>query len=189
MRAPRTTRSAIPPAPSRPRSSESLSRVYPPSARLAAVRTVVQHERLMRYFAHEHLERVGPGAFRLSYRFPAPGRHRAYADVAPKDAGAQVLTGEVLVSRVVERDAPPPAPRTAASLALPRRLVVCARASRRPRPGDRRERSDPISRPASHSRRVQGLAAGAAGREGGHGGGGERGGELTVWTATLKTSS
>lgn len=97
----------------------------------------VQHERLMhlfivsddlRFFAHEHPERVGPGAFRLTFRFPAGGRYRVYADVAPKDAGAQVLTGEVLVSGLVVRDAPPaPAPRSAVSLALPEAGVPAGR--------------------------------------------------------------
>jgi hypothetical protein len=96
----------------------------------------VQHERLMhlfivrddlRYFAHEHPERVGPGDFRLRYRFPAPGRYRVYADVAPKDAGAQVLTGEVLVSGVVERDPTAPPPRSAAALALPEGGVPAGR--------------------------------------------------------------
>ncbi len=61
----------------------------------------VQHEKLMHlfvvrddlaYFAHEHPEMTSPGAFRLRYRFPAPGRYRIFADVAPKDAGAQVLS-------------------------------------------------------------------------------------------------
>jgi hypothetical protein len=81
----------------------------------------------LRYFAHEHPERVGPGAFRLSYVFPAPGRYRVYADVAPKDAGAQVLTGEVLVSGLVKPDPPPPASRSTASLALPEGGVPAGR--------------------------------------------------------------
>ncbi len=67
----------------------------------------VQHEKLMHlfvvredlaYFSHEHPEPAGPGLFRLSYRFPAPGRYRIFADVAPKDAGAQVLSAEVVVT-------------------------------------------------------------------------------------------
>jgi len=97
----------------------------------------VQHERLMHlflvrddlaFFAHEHPERVGPGTFRLRYRFPAPGRYLVYADVAPKDAGGQVLTGEVLVSGLVVRDAAPaPPPRSAVTLALPESGVAAAR--------------------------------------------------------------
>ena len=97
----------------------------------------VQHERLMhlfivsddlRFFAHEHPERVGPGTFRLSFRFPAPGRYRVYADVAPKDAGAQVLTGEVPVSGLVVADPPPEPPsRSAVSLSLPESGVVAGR--------------------------------------------------------------
>ena len=97
----------------------------------------VQHERLMHlfivrddlaFFAHEHPELVAPGTFRLKYRFPAPGRYRVYADVAPKDAGAQVLSGEVMVSGVVERDADPtPAPRSAVTLALPEGGVPAGR--------------------------------------------------------------
>ncbi len=45
------------------------------------------------FFAHEHPERAGPGtlpAARSASR--GPGRYRIFADVAPKDAGAQVLT-------------------------------------------------------------------------------------------------
>ena len=89
----------------------------------------VVHERLMHvfivrddleFFAHEHPERVGPGTFRLRFRFPTPGRYRVFADVAPKDAGAQILTAEVLVSGVVVRDAPQAPPsRSAASFSLP----------------------------------------------------------------------
>ena len=66
----------------------------------------VQHERLMHafivrddlaVFAHEHPELTGPGTFRLRWRFPEPGRYRIFADVAPKDAGSQVLSATVRV--------------------------------------------------------------------------------------------
>jgi hypothetical protein len=66
----------------------------------------MQHERLMHLFivrddlavfAHEHPELAGPGAFRLRYRFPRPGRYRVFADVAPRDAGGQVLSATVEV--------------------------------------------------------------------------------------------
>ena len=48
-------------------------------------------------FAHEHPEPAGPGVFRLRYRFPAPGQYRIFADVAPKDAGSQVLSTPLAV--------------------------------------------------------------------------------------------
>src|SRR5262249_34571763 len=90
------------------------------------------------FFAHEHPERVGPATFRLTTLFPAPGRYRVYADVAPKDAGAQVLSGEVLVSGLVVRDADPaPAPRSAVSLSLPEGGVPGGSARHGHRRGDR----------------------------------------------------
>ena len=64
------------------------------------------HEKLMHlflvrkdlaYFAHEHPELVSPGAFRLRYRFPAPGEYRLFADVAPRNAGSQVLVTKLRV--------------------------------------------------------------------------------------------
>ena len=76
------------------------------------------HERLMHlflvrrdlgYFAHEHPEIVAPGVFRLRYRFLAPGEWRLFADVAPRDAGDQVLQAAVTV-RPGEGDPPPPSP-------------------------------------------------------------------------------
>jgi hypothetical protein len=88
----------------------------------------VQHERLMHLFivssdrsrfAHEHPQPSGPGLFRLRYVFPAPGRYRVFADVAPKGAGSQVLSAVAEVGG----EAPPPAVRRApalrATLALP----------------------------------------------------------------------
>ncbi len=97
----------------------------------------VQHEKLMHvfvvredlaFFAHEHPELVGPGQFRLSYRFPAPGRYRIFADVAPKDAGAQMLSAVVSVGG----DPPaapvaPPAAETLAAIALPEQGVRSGR--------------------------------------------------------------
>jgi hypothetical protein len=61
------------------------------------------------YFAHEHPEYVAPGVFRLRYRFPAPGDYRLFADVAPKDAGSQVLSADLSV-RPGAADPPPPSP-------------------------------------------------------------------------------
>ena len=67
----------------------------------------VQHEKLMHLFvvrsdrtqfAHEHPELAAPGVFRLRYRFPAPGEYRLFADVAPRDAGAQVLLAKVTIA-------------------------------------------------------------------------------------------
>ncbi len=49
------------------------------------------------HFAHEHPEPASAGVFRLRYRFPAPGRYRLFADVAPRDAGSQVLATELIV--------------------------------------------------------------------------------------------
>ena len=49
------------------------------------------------YFAHEHPELVAPGVFRLRHRFLAPGDWRLFADVAPRDAGDQVLAAALTV--------------------------------------------------------------------------------------------
>lgn len=85
----------------------------------------IQHEKLMHLFvvssdlgrfAHEHPELSGPGVFRLRYRFPAPGRYRIFADVAPKDAGAQILSGTLDVGGA---DVPlPESPRTETHVAM-----------------------------------------------------------------------
>jgi len=78
------------------------------------------HERLLHlflvrkdlgYFAHEHPELVAPGIFRLTYRFPAPGEYRLFADVAPRDAGSQVLSTRVLVQPGAAPPAAPPSSR------------------------------------------------------------------------------
>ena len=99
----------------------------------------VVHERLMHvfivrddlaFFAHEHPERAGRGLFRLRFRFPAPGRYRVFADVAPKDAGAQILTGEVLVSGVVVRDAAAPSALAFGGLAHAPGRRACPRGAR-----------------------------------------------------------
>jgi hypothetical protein len=75
----------------------------------------MQHERLIHLFivredlavfAHEHPEPAGPGVFRLRYRFPRPGRYRVFADVAPRDAGAQVLSATVEVGGADAPDTP-----------------------------------------------------------------------------------
>ena len=89
----------------------------------------VQHEKLIHlflvredlaYFSHEHPDLAGPGLFRLRYRFPAPGRYRVFADVAPKDAGAQVLSAEVVVGgEPPPALAAPPPSATRAAMALP----------------------------------------------------------------------
>jgi YtkA-like len=55
-------------------------------------------------FAHEHPTPSGPGAFRIRYVFPSAGTYRVFADVAPRNAGSQILTGEVKVA------GPPPEP-------------------------------------------------------------------------------
>ena len=62
------------------------------------------------YFAHEHPDLVAPGVFRLPFRFPAPGDYRLFADVAPRDAGSQVLRAGLAVSPGPGEAAPPPAP-------------------------------------------------------------------------------
>jgi len=87
-----------------------------------------QHERLMhlfvvssdlRQFAHEHPVPAGPGVFRLRYTFPEPGEYRLFVDVAPKDAGSQVLSVPVTVGgRAIARGGVPE-PTLRASLALP----------------------------------------------------------------------
>lgn len=73
----------------------------------------VAHEKLMHLFlvrqdlgvfAHEHPAPSGPGAFRLGYVFPSAGTYRVFADVAPRNAGSQILVGEIKVA------GPPPEP-------------------------------------------------------------------------------
>ena len=94
----------------------------------------LQHERFMHLFvvsedladfAHEHPQPAGSGVFRLTYRFPRPGRYRLYADVAPKDAGSQILSALVSVGAAAPGSAPSPAAvptptaRTRVALTLP----------------------------------------------------------------------
>src|SRR4029450_2634796 len=91
-------------------------------------------------FSHEHPEPAGRGVFRLTHRFPRPGRYRLFADVAPKDAGSQVLSTVIPVgppaagSSVSPSPAPSPVQRTKVALTLPggglfagRTVVVTAR--------------------------------------------------------------
>jgi hypothetical protein len=90
----------------------------------------LQHEKLMHLFivrddlsvfAHEHPELSGPGVFRLRYRFPSPGRYRVFADVAPRDAGSQVL------SSIIEfGGAAPPPPAPARVQSVPKTRVALA---------------------------------------------------------------
>jgi hypothetical protein len=61
------------------------------------------------YFAHEHPEMSSPGVFRLRYRFPAPGEYRLFADVAPRDAGSQVVAATLRVQPGAG-DTPAPSP-------------------------------------------------------------------------------
>jgi hypothetical protein len=59
------------------------------------------------YFAHEHPEPAARGVFRLRYRFPAAGQYRLFADVAPRDAGSQVLATSLSVQTGAGDPAPP----------------------------------------------------------------------------------
>jgi hypothetical protein len=88
----------------------------------------VQHEKLMhlfvvsndlRQFAHEHPVLSGPGVFRLRFIFPEPGEYRVFVDVAPKDAGSQVLSVPVTVGGQAIPRAGAPQPTLRATLALP----------------------------------------------------------------------
>jgi hypothetical protein len=103
----------------------------------------LQHERLMHLFvvsedlsdfAHEHPEPAGPGLFRLTHRFARPGRYRLFADVAPKDAGAQVLDATLIVGPPAAGSAPVApaaaerrAPSTRVALTLPEGGLVAGR--------------------------------------------------------------
>jgi hypothetical protein len=103
----------------------------------------LQHERLMHLFvvsqdltefAHEHPEPAGPGLFRLTHRFARPGRYRLFADVAPKDAGAQVLDATLVVGPAADGNAAPapaptptPPPKTRVALTLPYGGMVAGR--------------------------------------------------------------
>jgi hypothetical protein len=58
-------------------------------------------------FAHEHPEPAAPGVFRLRHSFPAPGDYRLFADVAPRDAGSQVLRARLTVRPRPGEDPPP----------------------------------------------------------------------------------
>ncbi len=88
------------------------------------------HERLMHlflvrrdltYFAHEHPTVISPGIFRLRYTFPAPGEYHVFADVAPKDAGSQVLMAKLSVLPGAAAPPPPASP-------MPSGPVLSARA-------------------------------------------------------------
>jgi hypothetical protein len=98
----------------------------------------VQHEKLMHLFlvssdlarfAHEHPEPEGGGVFRLRYRFPAPGQYRIFADVAPKDAGSQVLSATLSVGEGPVAAASPAvkAPESRVTLSLPEGGVPAGR--------------------------------------------------------------
>ena len=45
----------------------------------------------LRSFRHEHPEMIPDGTFKLRHSFPSAGEYHLFADVAPKNAGAQVL--------------------------------------------------------------------------------------------------
>ncbi len=91
----------------------------------------LQHEKLMHVFivsqdlaefSHEHPTLAGPGLFRLTYRFPRAGRYRIFADVAPKDAGSQLLSSPIVVaegSGPAAAPAPVRAPTTRVVLSTP----------------------------------------------------------------------
>lgn len=99
----------------------------------------IQHEKPMHLFvvsedladfAHEHPEPAGPGVFRLSHRFARPGRYRIFVDVAPRGAGAQVLSTTLSVGGAAPAG-PPAGPRAAAdtraALVLPEGGVPAGR--------------------------------------------------------------
>jgi hypothetical protein len=52
----------------------------------------------LRNFAHEHPVLGADGRFTLRYTFPTGGDYRLFADVAPKDAGSQILMQPIRVS-------------------------------------------------------------------------------------------
>jgi hypothetical protein len=96
----------------------------------------LQHERLVHLFvvnddltefAHLHPEPAGPGVFRLTHRFARPGRYRLWADVAPRDAGSQVLLATLTVAPgdgptpggAAAPPSPTPSPTTRVALTLP----------------------------------------------------------------------
>ena len=54
-------------------------------------------------FLHEHPEPAAAGVFLLRLSFPTAGRYRVFADVAPRNAGSQIVMHEVMVG------GPPPA--------------------------------------------------------------------------------
>lgn len=54
-------------------------------------------------FAHEHPVLGTDGTFTLRYQFPKAGEYRLFADVAPKNAGAQVLPARIKVAGKVTR--------------------------------------------------------------------------------------
>jgi hypothetical protein len=52
----------------------------------------------LREFAHEHPALGNDGAFVLRYQFKAAGEYRLFADVAPRNAGSQVLMAKLKVA-------------------------------------------------------------------------------------------
>jgi hypothetical protein len=63
-------------------------------------------------FAHEHPVLGAEGVFKLTYTFPAAGEYRLFADVAPKNAGSQILMQPFHVSGPETAKAAPTAPAT-----------------------------------------------------------------------------
>jgi hypothetical protein len=78
----------------------------------------VMHEMLMHlivvrrdlgHFTHEHPALQPDGSFALRYTFASGGEYRLFADVAPRSAGAQILSAPLSVSGK-PTDPPPPTP-------------------------------------------------------------------------------
>ncbi|MCU1238053.1 MAG: putative lipoprotein [Candidatus Solibacter sp.] len=77
----------------------------------------VMHEKLLHlivvrrdlaHFAHEHPVLGPDGVFRLRYTFASGGEYRVFADVAPRAAGAQILSAPLSVAGKAEADAEMP---------------------------------------------------------------------------------
>ncbi len=63
-----------------------------------ALMHLVVVRRDLSHFAHEHPVVDASGAFRLTYTFASGGDYRLFADVAPTNAGAQILAAKLAVA-------------------------------------------------------------------------------------------
>lgn len=85
------------PGATKPGPVTSFEKVHDAPMHLIVVRTDLG------VFRHEHPQLGSDGVFRLKMAFPTGGEYRLFADVAPRGAGSQVLSGTIKVNGKAER--------------------------------------------------------------------------------------